>query len=207
MEKNNCCGPENKKSPNGLYEGIVYAVAPHTFCILFIVFSLIGSIAGMALIKNFLINRNTFLIIFSVSILFAFISAILYLKRRGCLSLNGIKSNWKYLSILFGTIIVVNFALFFYIFPATANINQGKINNQELNNLSTVQLKVDIPCPGHAPLITNELRKVRGVSFVYYENPDLFKVYYDKSIISDQEITSVDIFKNFKAIIVWSQKK
>jgi hypothetical protein len=76
--KNDCC--ENKNEGNGIKEGIIYAIAPHTFCILFIVFSLFGSIIGMSFIKGFLMNKNSFLIIFIASIFFAILSAFLYLK-------------------------------------------------------------------------------------------------------------------------------
>jgi len=206
--KNNCCESHvKKKDANGLWEGIVYAITPHSFCILFVVFSAIGSAAGMAFAKDFLANRNAFLIIFIISILFAVLSALLYLKRKNSISIEGVKNNWKYLSILFGTIIAVNFFLFFYIFPATANMNSGNASGESLSNLSSLEMKVDIPCPGHAPLITNELRKVLGVSFVSYKNPDLFKVYYDQAVVSEQDIFSLDIFDNFKAEILWSQKK
>ncbi|MFA5086674.1 MAG: hypothetical protein WC468_03775 [Candidatus Paceibacterota bacterium] len=208
MEDRNCCEkPSPRKEASGLWEGIVYAVAPHTFCILFIIFSVIGSVTGMALVKNFLANRNAFLIIFAVSIIFAVLSAFFYLRRKNCASFAGIRRNWKYLGILFGTIILVNFILFFYIFPATANIGSGRVKQSSLNNLSYVQLKVDIPCPGHAPLITSELKKVMGVSFVSYESPDLFNVYYDQSIVSEDKITSIGIFNNFKAEKIWSRKK
>lgn len=200
MENKNCCErPIDKEKPSGLWEGIVYAVAPHSFCILFIVFSVIGSVAGMSLVKNFLLNRNAFFIIFAVSIFFAVLSAILYLKRRCELSLKGARNNWKYLAVLFGTIIAVNFLLFFYVFPATANMGQGKLSEDSLSRMSTVELRVDIPCPGHAPLITSELKKVMGIFFVSYKNPDIFKVYYNKDLVSEKDILSQKIFDNFKA--------
>lgn len=200
MEKKNCCEtPIDKRKPSGLWEGIVYAVAPHSFCILFIIFSVIGSVAGMSLVKDFLLNRNAFFIVFAVSMFFAVLSAILYLRRRCDLSFAGVKNNWKYLAILFGTIIAVNFFLFYYIFPATANIGQEKISEERMNSSSVVMLKVDIPCPGHAPLITSELKKVMGISFVSYKSPDIFKVYYDKNFVSEKDILSQKIFDNFKA--------
>jgi hypothetical protein len=205
-EKNSCCEPSTKKS-DGLKEGIVYAIIPHTFCILFIVFSLIGSVAGMVFIKGFLANRNFFLIIFIASLVFAGLSSFLYLKRKNEDSLEGIKNNWKYLSILFGTIIAVNFLFFFYVFPAMANINSGSVDEASLNKMNFVELSIDIPCPGHAPLITDELRKNSGVMFVEYDNPNIFKVYYDPSLVSENEITSLSIFNNFKAKVLWPQEK
>ncbi|MFZ2390405.1 MAG: hypothetical protein WAW15_01115 [Minisyncoccales bacterium] len=202
--KNNCC--ENKKEGNGLKEGIIYAIAPHTFCILFIVFSLFGSIIGMSFIKGFLMNKNAFLIIFIASIFFAVLSAFLYLKRCNLLSFDGMKRKWKYLSILFGTIIAVNFLFFFYVFPAVANINAPRVSVEEAKELNYLELNVSLPCSGHAPLVIDELKKINGIKSVEYVNPNTFKIYYDFSLVSEQTILLNEIFKEFKAKIIWSQR-
>lgn len=202
--KNNCC--ESKKEGNGLGEGIIYAIAPHTFCILFIVFSLFGSIIGMSFIKGFLMNKNSFLIIFIASILFAIFSALFYLKRCGLLSFAGMKKKWKYLSILFGTIIVVNSLFFLYIFPALANMNAPRVSVEEAKGLSYLELKVSLPCSGHAPLVIDELKKINGIKSVEYKEPSTFKIYYDFSLVSEQTILLNDIFKEFKAKTIWSQR-
>lgn len=202
--KNNCC--ENKNKDNGLKEGIVYAIIPHTFCILFIVFSLIGSIIGMSFIRGFLMNKNAFLIIFIVSILFAILSAFLYLKRCNLLSLSGIKIKSKYLSVLFGTIIVINSLFFFYVFPALANINAPRVSVEEAKELSYLELNVSLPCSGHAPLIIDELKNINGIKSVEYVNPNTFKIYYDSLLVSEQTILLNNIFKEFKAKTIWSQR-
>jgi hypothetical protein len=200
-EKNSCCNPVIKRN-DGIKEGIIYAIIPHTFCILFIIFSLVGSVAGMVFIKGFLANKNFFFILFAISLAFACLSAILYLRRKKEVSFEGVKNNWKYLSILFGTIIVVNFLFFFYIFPSMANINSENVDKASLSQMSFVEIRVDIPCSGHAPLITDEIKKVAGVKFVQYKNPNLFNVYYDQSLASKEKIMSLDIFNNFKAEIL-----
>jgi hypothetical protein len=202
--KNSCC--ENKKESNGLKEGIIYAIAPHTFCILFIVFSLFGSIIGMSFIKGFLMNKNSFLIIFIASIFFAILSAFLYLKRCNLLSFAGMKKKWKYLSILFGTIIIVNSLFFFYIFPALANMNAPRVTTEEAKGLSYLELNVSIPCSGHAPLIIDELKKINGIKSVEYVDPNTFNIYYDSLLVSEQTILLNDIFKEFKAKTIWSQR-
>jgi len=202
--KNNCC--ENRKESSGLKEGIIYAIAPHTFCILFIVFSLFGSIIGMSFIKGFLINKNSFYIIFAASIFFAILSAFLYLKRCNLLSLSGIKRKWKYLSILFGTIIIVNSLFFFYIFPALANVNAPRVSTEEAKQLSYLELNVSLPCSGHAPLVMDELKKINGIRSVEYKDPNIFNIYYDSSLVSEQTITSDKIFTEFKAKTIWSQR-
>jgi hypothetical protein len=202
--KNSCC--ENKKEDSGLKEGIIYAIAPHTFCILFIVFSLFGSIIGMSFIKGFLINKNSFYIIFIASIFFAILSAFLYLKRCGLLSLSGIRRKWKYLSILFGTIIIVNSLFFFYIFPALANVNAPRVSIEEAKQLSYLELNVSLPCSGHAPLVIDELKKINGIRSVEYVEPSTFKIYYDSSLVSEQTITLDKIFTEFKAKTIWSQR-
>lgn len=66
------------------------------------------------------------------------------------------------------------------------------------NTLSFVQLQVAIPCPGHAPLISEELRSVQGVVDVIFSYPNYFDVTYDART-SLEEILSLDIFTVYKA--------
>jgi hypothetical protein len=123
------------------------------------------------------------------------------------LSFTGIKRKRKYLSILFGTIIVVNSLFFFYIFPALANMNAPRVNTEEAKSLSYLELNVSIPCSGHAPLVIDELKKINGVKSVEYKDPNTFKIYYDSLMVSEQTILLNDIFKEFNAKTIWSQRK
>jgi hypothetical protein len=62
-------------------------------------------------------------------------------------------------------------------------------------------LKVDIPCPGHAPLIIGELQKI-GVSGVKFSFPNLFDMSFDSSNVSKEQILGLEIFKTYKASVV-----
>ena len=68
-------------------------------------------------------------------------------------------------------------------------------------NLDSITLKVDIPCPGHAPLITSELKTIQGVKSVKFSFPNEFEVSYDVSETSKDEILSLKVFKTYKAEI------
>jgi hypothetical protein len=64
---------------------------------------------------------------------------------------------------------------------------------------SRVTLEVAIPCPGHAPLITQELQAVDGVMGVTFSQPNLFEVSYDPTKTSVGKITSIGVFKDYPA--------
>jgi len=191
----------------GFLKGILYGLAPHTFCIAFIIFTILGVTTATALLKPLLLNRYFFYILIGLSIVFATISAIIYLKKQGILSFSGIKRKWKYLSILYGTTIFVNLLFFMVIFPKVANLNLNPTPAiVEKTNLSSITLKVDIPCSGHAPLITSELKKIEGIEEVKFSFPNLFDVKYDSSKASKKEILSLEIFNTYKAEVISEQK-
>ena len=122
----NCCKkPKETKKEKGFLKGILYGLAPHTFCIAFIIFTVLGVTTATTLLKPLLLNPYFFYILIGLSFGFATISAIIYLQRNGILSFQGIKRKWKYLSILYGITISVNLILFTVIFPITANLNSG----------------------------------------------------------------------------------
>jgi hypothetical protein len=174
------------------------------------------------LFKPLLLNPYFLHILIAISLLFATISAIVYFKRLGFISLRknegglelsieaeGIKRKWKYLSTLYGTTIGVNLLFFLIIFPIVANITSGSAlaaayvaENSNNNNIKTLRLQVNIPCPGHAPLITSELKSLSGVINVKFSFPNIFDVYYDASKTSKDQILSLDVFKTFKANIL-----
>jgi copper chaperone CopZ len=150
-----------------------------------------------------LLNRYFFYILIGLSIFFATISAIIYLKKNGILSFQGIKRKWKYLSILYGTTIFVNLLFFMVIFPYLANLNRVQPAALiEPTPLSSITLKVKILCSGHAPLISNELKKIDGVEDVKFSFPNLFEIKYNSSKTSKDKILSLKIFDTYKAEII-----
>lgn len=197
-----CC---RKNKEGGFVKGLVYGTIPHIGCIAFIVFTILGVTAASSIFKPLLLNAYFFYILILISMVFATVSAIVYLKRNKLLSFSGIRKKKKYLSILYGTTILINLFLFMIIFPLVANLNSGPTITgfavKELG-LSEMTLKVSIPCPGHAPLINEELKNIKGVESVKFKFPNLFDVIYDPIKTSKQQILSLDVFNEYKAEIV-----
>ena len=110
---------------------------------------------------------------------------------------------------------VVNLILFMVIFPVLATLDAednfspsaiisafiNRENNTE-NLLPSITLRVDIPCPGHAPLITSELRTIEGVEGVQYRFPNKFVVNYNSQITSKDQILALDVFRTYKPTII-----
>jgi len=200
----NCCNKKEEQK-KGLLRGILYGLAPHTFCIAFIVFTILGTTTATALLKPLLLNPYFFYILVTLSFIFATISTAIYLKRNSILSFQGIKRKWKYLSILYGTTISVNLIFFMVIFPALSNLNLNLIQPAATTNnvqLASITLEVSIPCPGHAPLITGELKENNGIKDVKFRFPNLFDIKYDPQETSEEKLTSLEIFNTYKATIV-----
>jgi copper chaperone CopZ len=113
------------------------------------------------------------------------------------------------LSTLYGTTIGVNILFFLIIFPIVTNMTSGSVlanvyANGNSNNIQTLRLQVNIPCPGHAPLITSELKSISGVLNVKFSFPNIFDVYYDSSKTSKEQILSLEVFKTYKASVLGS---
>jgi len=206
-----CCKEnETKKDSRGVLSGILYGLVPHSFCILFIVLTVLGATTASTLLKPLLLNPYLFYLLILLSSLFATISATIYLKKNKILSIQGVKKKWKYLSILYGTTISVNLILFMVVFPLAANIDAksssptvaGKSYNQVENSQNLLVLEVNIPCPGHAPLITDELKKINGVKSVKFSFPNKFDVSYRSNITSKEQILSLKVFDTYKAEVV-----
>jgi copper chaperone CopZ len=217
-----CCqtaAKENKtKESKGIGFGLLYGLVPHVGCIAFIVFTVLGVTTATALFKPLLLNPYFFYILIALSLGFATVSALVYLNKHGILgfhqgsdgrvltlSLEGIRGKWKYLTTLFGTTIATNLLLFMVIFPLLANINTVPVaaaSAQAVGNLNSIKLQVDIPCSGHAPLISDELKKVSGVTNVKFDFPNYFEVSYDSTKTSKQQILSLDVFNTYKASVV-----
>lgn len=198
-EEKNCCTPTKNNQNKGILSGILYGLIPHFFCIAFILLSIIGAVTASVFLKKFLTIPYFFHILVFVSLLLATISSIIYLKKAGCLCVSGIKNKWKYITTLYSTTILINLLMFLVIFPALANMNSNTINQEKYS--ANLLITVQIPCSGHAPLIINELKKDGGVGSVRFEVPNAFKIQYDPEATSPEKITSLEIFKTYKAIL------
>jgi len=192
----NCC-QQNDKSKKGFWQGIIYGIFPHTFCILFIIFSIIGATGATLVTKNILLIPHFFSFLFIISFLFATFSALIYLKKTDCCTLVKISTKWKYLLILYTATISTNVLFIFYIFPAVANF-QPQIAIAQENQYQVINISVDIPCPGHAPLIMDEVKKDDGVIGINFEMPNNFKITIDPEKTSVGKIATMEIFKQFK---------
>ncbi len=207
-----------QKKERGFLLGLVYGLVPHTFCILFIALSIIGATAATSVIQRFLLIPYFFQLLVALSLVFATISSLFYLRRNGLLSLEGIRFKWKYLTVMFGTTVGINLLFFWVILPAVAGVDFQK-NDIALaapppatqqaapgatplaapSPAQAVTLEVDIPCPGHAPLISSELKKVDGITAVKYGGGRTFRVSYDPNKLTVDKILALDIFQYFPA--------
>ena len=194
---------KEREKKRSFLKGIFYGILPHIFCILFIIFSILGATTATVLLRPFLLNPYFFHILIAVSLLFATLSAIVYLKKNGILSFSGVKRKWKYLSILYGTTIFVNLLFFYGLFPYLANLDRTRPEKLfEDSILSSLTLKVQIPCPGHAPLIIQELKKINGIDDVEFKFPNLFQIKFNPKRIDKIEILSLEIFQTFKVEMI-----
>lgn len=191
-----------KSKKGGLLQGLAYGLLPHTGCIIFIIASIIGSTVAIQFFKPLLMNRYIFYFMILLSAVFATGASLFYLRSNGLLSKAGLKKKWGYLSVMYGSTVGINILLFFLIFPILANVGVSASDNIAVGGLSSIQLKVDIPCPGHAPLITNELKTIDGVEGVQFSFPNKFDVVYDDDLGSKQEILSLGVFETYKATVL-----
>lgn len=187
-------------SKKNFIQGITYGLIPHIGCIAFIIGSVLGVTVLMQFFKPLLMNPYFFHILVLISLIFATISSVLYLRKNGLLSSSGVKRKWRYLSVMYGSTIGVNLLLFLVIFPLLANASTGD-SGSIINSDSLITLKVDIPCPGHATLISEELKSINGVTDIKFSYPNLFDVKYDSSKTSEKQILSLEVFKTYKATI------
>lgn len=196
-----CCQPIKSKRPTGFIPGLLYGLLPHTFCIAFVIFSVVGATAATTVFKKILMMPYFFQLLVVISFIFATISAFIYLKRKNNLNKQGIKTNRTYLLVLYGTTIGINLLFFLVVFPMTANFKSKRPSVLASQTASVATLKVAIPCSGHAPLITEELGKIKGIGDVEFRLPNYFDIQFDKSRVSLNEILEIEIFKTYKAEI------
>lgn len=216
---------DDKPGKSSIKQGIIYGIIPHIGCIAFIITSVLGVTAATSFFKPLLLNPYFFYILIAISFIFATISALVYLKRQGFIvfnkgadgleinfSSNVMKRKWKYLSTLYGTTIGINLLLFMVIFPLMANVSISTLpttgsavavaDNGNDDGLSLLKLQVDIPCSGHAPLISGELKTINGVVGIQFNFPNIFNVKYDSTKTSKEKILSLEIFKTYKATVL-----
>ncbi len=201
METNKkCCLEPKPHLKGGIISGIIYGLIPHSFCLAFALFSVIGAVTASVFLKKILLIPNIFVYLILVSFLLASISIYLYLKKTDCLCKNGFISNWRYILIVYITTITINLVFFYGVIPALANMGNNKNTVQENN--SFISLKVNIPCTGHSFLIIEELSKLPGISEVKFVAPDIFKIKYNGQLVSPQTISSLEIFNTFKMTVL-----
>ncbi|MGC1121987.1 MAG: cation transporter [Candidatus Methanofastidiosia archaeon] len=191
---------------NGLTQGILYGLLPHTGCIAFIAASVIGATTAMNFFRPLLMNPYFFHFLVVISLGFATGSSSIYLKRNGFLSFSGMRRKWKYLSLMYSSTAGVNILFFMVLFPLLANASAASVQGIGLEGdtaaLSFVRLSVDIPCPGHAPLISEELKSLPGVVAIQFGFPHYFDIRYDASTTTLGELLSLEVFQVYEAIVV-----
>lgn len=190
---------QNNKFFSAIKKGFIYGILPHSFCIAFIIVSIIGATALISFLKPFMLNSYFFYLLILLTLVLATISAVIYLKRGQNLSIKGIKDNKKYLSILYSSVVGINLLLFLVIFPFVANYSFSTSGNYSGSNVTSKVISVDIPCSGHAPLIISELKKEDGITNVKYAPFNKFTVEFDLDKTSLERILSLQIFNSFRA--------
>lgn len=198
MTEKNCCPSSNKKH-SGFFQGIIFGLLPHFFCLLFIILSVLGATSASLIFKKLMLNNNFFYYLIVLSFLLATISAFFYLYQCQLLSLSGIKKKLSYLLILYGSTIGINLLLFLVVFPLLANTTGKQFISQADQKTKSVTLSVAIPCSGHAPLVLEELKTTPGINQATYRLPNLFDINYNPQTISLEEILGAKIFSSFKA--------
>jgi len=193
-----CCKPKNNPEDGkkkGIIQGIIYGTIPHAGCIAFIIFSLLGVSVAASLFRPLLAKAYFFYIMVGLSLVFATFSASLYLRKHG--GINTAKHHKGYLTILYGSTIGISLFLYMVVFPVVVSASGTEVNSE-----AVINLKVKIPCPGHAPLITTELEKLNGVEGVEFSFPNEFKVGYDANKVSKEKILDIKVFEEYPAEVL-----
>lgn len=183
--------PDCCKRKSGIKEGLLAGIIPHSGCIAIIIFALLGVTAANSFFKKYLFTQYYLYIIFGFSLTIAVISAFFYVRR---FQDRNIKSHWKYLTILFSSVIAINIMMIYFIFPYAANIS-GNAGAED----SILKLSFEIPCSGHAPLVISELENTTGITDVRYISEKNFEVYYNPQLTTKEKILAQDICKEFNA--------
>ncbi len=210
----NCC-KKKEKNRKGFLSGILFGLTAHSFCILFIILTVLGASTLTSIIRPLFMSRYFFHVLVLMAIIFATLSAIIYLKKINLLSFTGIKEKRNYLFILYSTTIAINLLFFIVIFPIAANVSGGSSIKEAIfssfiksdgsmigDNEELLILKTDIPCSGHAYLVFADLDDFPGVNNVNFKFPNVFEITYDKEITTINNIMSVNVFQEYKTLII-----
>ena len=189
--------PECCKKKSGIKSGLLAGIIPHAGCIAILLFAILGVTVANSFFRKFLFNSYYLYIVFALSFFIAIIAAFFYIRR---FEDKRIKSHWKYLAVLFSSIIVINLIMIYLIFPYAANLS-GQITKVDngIGNSEILKLSFEIPCSGHASLVISELEKVDGIDSVKFISGKTFEIYYSPEKISKEQILSQDICKEFNA--------
>lgn len=194
---------QKKKNPNNVLKALAYGIIPHIGCIGFIVGSVLGVTVLMQFFRPLLMSRYFFYGLVGLSLAFATVSVLFYLKNNELLSVEGLKRKWKYVSITYGTTVGVNLTLFLVVFPMLANVSASTLGDQIIfGSVDSITLGVNIPCSGHAPLISEELRAINGILEIRYSLPNRFAVKYDSGRTSINEILDLAVFRQYPATVI-----
>src|SRR3989339_353597 len=120
------------------------------------------------------------------------------LRKNDALSFDGIREKKGYLFGMYGFTVGVNVLLFFFIFPFLSGFVGASV--EDSSGLRVMNLEVDIPCPGHAPLISSEVSGVNGVKGVEYSFPKKFEIFYEAGVRED--VLGLDVFEEYPAEVV-----
>lgn len=196
-----CCQTSDKRK-NGFWGGVCYGLIPHFPCLAFVIFSVLGVTFAASIFRPLMMSRYFFYGLVGLSLLLASLAALFYLKRNKILNWEGIKKAKKYLLTLYLTTIIVNIFFFFVIFPALANLGNISNSNYGVIGGNLLTLQVDLPCPGHAYLVTSDLNKLVGVKNVKFRMPNFFDITFDPAFISAQKILNIDVLKIYQGKII-----
>ncbi|MEK6935605.1 MAG: hypothetical protein AABW67_02370 [Nanoarchaeota archaeon] len=187
-----CCKPKSR----GIKAGLISGIIPHSGCIAIILFALLGVTAANTFFIKFLSYKYYIPSLFVASFFIASVAAFFYTRRFPD---RRIKSHWKYLAVLYSSIIIINLLMIYMIFPYATNLSSSGNVISNLENTKTLKLSFEIPCPGHASLVVSELEKTSGIEKVKYLSGANFEVLYNPKEINKEQILEQDICKEFDA--------
>ena len=187
-----CCKPKSR----GIKAGLILGIIPHSGCIAIILFALLGVTAANTFFIKFLSYKYYIPSLFVTSFFIASVAAFFYTRRFPD---RRIKSHWKYLAVLYSSIIIINLLMIYIIFPYATNLSSSGNVISNLENTKILKLSFEIPCLGHAPLVISELQKVNGITSVKYLSEKSFEILYNPEEINKEQILEQDICKEFGA--------
>ena len=110
------------------------------------------------------------------------------------------KTNGKIVAIALVALAVLGAVIVFSTNRA-GDVTERSVQTPVINNInaktSHILLKVNIPCTGHAQLISDGLKNISGVTGVQYTEPDKFMVEYDPTRTNAKDILSRDLFRDY----------